>query len=159
MVPLFCPILVEKDRSVFLVQRMKGHMRSKCLWFALRLLHVVEEMEGKGPSVQLRRRMDTIPQPIEGCQGSHKWRNTLISKFKNPGHRVCFWVAEKEHMKCCRQSTFSFVTKVFYQFPASQKPNLSHSNPARVQKPRYIIYSLPFKWQNANNIATKDVKL
>jgi len=64
MVPLFCPILVEKDKSVFLVQRMKGHMRSKCLWFALRLL---EEMEGKGPSVQLRRRMDTIPQPIEGC--------------------------------------------------------------------------------------------
>lgn len=83
MVPLFCPILVEKDRSVFLVQRMKGHMRSKCLWFALRLLHVVEEMEGKEPSVQLQRRMDTILQPIEGCQGSHKRRNTLISKFKN----------------------------------------------------------------------------
>lgn len=79
--------------------------------------------------------MDTIPRPIEGCF----W------------HRVSFWVAEKEHMRCCHQSNFSFVTKVFYQCPASQKPDLSHSNPARVPKPSYIIYSLLFKWQDVNS--------
>lgn len=114
---------------------------------------VVEEMGRQGtlsPAVKRNGLYSTahrrLPRLTQKKEHTHF---QIKKKKKNPRHWVRFWVVEREHMKCCPQSGFWLVPQAFFQFPASPDP--ARSNPARVQRPRHTVYSLPSKRQDADN--------